>query len=81
MAAMLAAGADGVRIGTRFVASEEAGLHPIYTEALIAARAGVSVFYKRKSPAVTALTPWRVSSKSARKSPLVSPSMRRSAPT
>ena len=44
VAAMLAAGADGVRIGTRFVASEEAGLHPIYTDALIAARAEDSVY-------------------------------------
>jgi nitronate monooxygenase len=39
MAAMLAAGADGVRVGTRFVASEEACMHPIYTDALIAASA------------------------------------------
>ena len=34
MAAALAAGADGVRVGTRFVAAEEAGVHPVYTEAL-----------------------------------------------
>jgi NAD(P)H-dependent flavin oxidoreductase YrpB (nitropropane dioxygenase family) len=39
MAAALAAGADGVRIGTRFVASEEAGAHPIYVDALIGAHA------------------------------------------
>lgn len=39
MAGMLAAGADGVRVGTRFVASEEAGMHPVYTDALIAAGA------------------------------------------
>jgi nitronate monooxygenase len=44
MAAVLAAGADGVRVGTRFVASEEADLHPIYTDALIAARAEDSVY-------------------------------------
>ena len=44
MAAALAAGADGVRVGTRFVASEEAGMHPIYTDALIAARAQDSVY-------------------------------------
>lgn len=37
MAAALAAGADGVRVGTRFVASEEAGAHPRYVDALIAA--------------------------------------------
>ena len=44
MAAMLAAGADGVRVGTRFVASEEASMHPIYTDALIAAGAEDSVY-------------------------------------
>ena len=44
MAAALAAGADGVRVGTRFVASEEAGVHPVYTEALIAASARDSVY-------------------------------------
>lgn len=37
MAAVLAAGADGVRVGTRFVAAEEAEAHPRYVEALIAA--------------------------------------------
>jgi NAD(P)H-dependent flavin oxidoreductase YrpB (nitropropane dioxygenase family) len=44
MAAALAAGADGVRVGTRFVATEEAGVHPVYTDALIAARAEDSVY-------------------------------------
>jgi nitronate monooxygenase len=44
MAAALAAGADGVRVGTRFVASEEAGVHPTYTDALIAASAEDSVY-------------------------------------
>src|SRR5215510_15257727 len=39
MAAARAAGADGVRVGTRFVASVEADTHPIYTDALIAANA------------------------------------------
>ena len=38
LAAVLAAGADGARIGTRFVAAEEAEAHPRYVEALIAAR-------------------------------------------
>lgn len=37
MAAVLAAGADGVRVGTRFVAAEEAEAHPAYVQALIAA--------------------------------------------
>ncbi len=35
--AMLGAGADGVRIGTRFLAAHEAGTHPDYLAALIAA--------------------------------------------
>ena len=39
MAAALAAGADGVRVGTRFVAATEAGAHPTYVAALIAAQA------------------------------------------
>ena len=38
MAAALAAGADGVRIGTRLVAAQEAEAHPTYIDALIAAR-------------------------------------------
>ncbi len=38
MAAALAAGAAGVRIGTRFVAAEEAQAHPDYVRALISAR-------------------------------------------
>jgi NAD(P)H-dependent flavin oxidoreductase YrpB (nitropropane dioxygenase family) len=38
LAAVLAAGADGARIGTRLVAAEEAGAHPEYVRALIAAR-------------------------------------------
>ncbi len=38
LAAVLAAGADGARIGTRFVAAEEAEAHPRYVEALIASR-------------------------------------------
>lgn len=39
MAAALAAGAAGVRVGTRFVAAQESGAHPQYVEALIAASA------------------------------------------
>jgi nitronate monooxygenase len=39
MAAAMAAGADGVRVGTRFVAAEEAEAHPDYVKALIAAEA------------------------------------------
>jgi NAD(P)H-dependent flavin oxidoreductase YrpB (nitropropane dioxygenase family) len=44
MAAVLAAGADGVRVGTRFVAAEEAEAHPDYVRALIAARAEDTVY-------------------------------------
>ncbi len=44
MAAVLASGAEGVRVGTRFVASEEAEAHPDYVKALIAAEAKDSVY-------------------------------------
>lgn len=37
MAAALAAGADGVRVGTRFVAATESGAHADYVRALVAA--------------------------------------------
>ena len=39
MAAALAAGASAVRVGTRFVAAEEAEAHPAYVDKLIAAEA------------------------------------------
>jgi NAD(P)H-dependent flavin oxidoreductase YrpB (nitropropane dioxygenase family) len=39
MAAALTAGADAVRIGTRFVAALESIAHPVYVDALIRARA------------------------------------------
>jgi nitronate monooxygenase len=44
MAAALTAGAAGVRVGTRFVAAAEADVHPIYVNALIAARAEDSIY-------------------------------------
>ena len=44
LAAVLAAGADGVRIGTRFVAAEEAGAHPTYVKALLAAEAEDTIY-------------------------------------
>ncbi len=44
MAAALAAGAAGVRVGTRFVAAEEAAAHPAYVQALIAARPEETVY-------------------------------------
>ncbi|MEB2346145.1 MAG: nitronate monooxygenase [Deltaproteobacteria bacterium] len=43
LAAVLAAGAAGARIGTRFVASAESGAHPDYVAALLAARSGDTV--------------------------------------
>lgn len=49
MAAVLAAGASGVRVGTRFVAAEEAEAHPAYVNALIAAEANDTVFTDRFS--------------------------------
>ena len=49
MAAMLAAGASAVRIGTRFVAAREAEAHPEYVEALIGARAEDTVITERFS--------------------------------
>jgi NAD(P)H-dependent flavin oxidoreductase YrpB (nitropropane dioxygenase family) len=44
MAAVLAAGADGVRVGTRFLAVDEAEAHPLYLKALIAAEAQDTVY-------------------------------------
>lgn len=44
MAAALAAGADGVRVGTRFLAATEAAAHPEYVAALIASRAEDTIY-------------------------------------
>ncbi|HJR24803.1 MAG TPA: nitronate monooxygenase [Acidimicrobiales bacterium] len=43
IAAALAAGADGVRLGTRLLATDEAGAHPVYKQALVDAAASESV--------------------------------------
>lgn len=43
MAAALTAGADGVRIGTRFVAANESTAHPDYVDALVRATASDTV--------------------------------------
>jgi NAD(P)H-dependent flavin oxidoreductase YrpB (nitropropane dioxygenase family) len=43
MAAVLAAGAAGVRVGTRLVASAESGAHPAYIEALVRAHGADTV--------------------------------------
>jgi nitronate monooxygenase len=45
-AAALAAGADAVRVGTRFVATHEADTHPDYADALARARAEDTVLTK-----------------------------------
>lgn len=50
VAAALAAGADGVRVGTRFLAASEAGADHRYVEALIAAHAEDTVLTDRFSP-------------------------------
>lgn len=43
MAAVLSAGADAARVGTRFMAATESGAHPAYVDALIAATAADTV--------------------------------------
>jgi nitronate monooxygenase len=43
MAEVMLAGADAVRVGTRFVATTEADVHPAYRDALLAAGAGDTV--------------------------------------
>lgn len=40
LAAVLAAGAAGARIGTRFIATDESGAHPLYKQAVVEASAG-----------------------------------------
>jgi nitronate monooxygenase len=49
MAAALAAGADAVRVGTRFLAAAEADVHPEYLTALVGARAEDTVLTERFS--------------------------------
>jgi len=41
--ALIAAGADAVRVGTRFLACPECNTHPAYVEALLAAEAADTV--------------------------------------
>ena len=47
MAAVLAAGAAGVRVGTRFIAASESEAHPAYVQALIAAGANDTILTER----------------------------------
>jgi nitronate monooxygenase len=42
LAAVIAAGADGARIGTRFIASSESGAHAAYKNAVVEATAGTT---------------------------------------
>jgi nitronate monooxygenase len=44
LAAVLAAGAEGARVGTRFLAAEEGSAHPQYVQALIGAEAQDTVY-------------------------------------
>jgi nitronate monooxygenase len=44
LAAVLAAGAAGARVGTRFLAAAESGVHPTYVQALIGAEAQDTVY-------------------------------------
>ncbi len=44
LAAVLAAGAEGVRVGTRFLAAAEAATHPAYLKALITSKAKDTVY-------------------------------------
>jgi NAD(P)H-dependent flavin oxidoreductase YrpB (nitropropane dioxygenase family) len=44
MAAALAAGASGVRVGTRFVAAAESAAHPLWIDMLITARAQDTIY-------------------------------------
>ena len=46
-AAVLAAGADGLRMGTRFLASTESGGHPTYVQAVVAAAAEDTTYTDR----------------------------------
>ncbi len=63
VAAALGAGADGVRVGTRFIASSESAAHPAWIEALLAAAEEDSVvttaFVRDLSPPAS-LIPHRV---------------------
>lgn len=49
VAAVLAAGAAGARLGTRFVATHEANAHPVYVEASLRASAADTVLTKAYS--------------------------------
>jgi enoyl-[acyl-carrier protein] reductase II len=56
MAAAFALGAEGIQMGTRFVASAESPVHPHYKAAIVAAEAtGTWVLNKKSTPCIRAL--------------------------
>jgi nitronate monooxygenase len=60
VAAVLAAGASAARVGTRFLAAEEAATHPVYVEQLIAAGAHDTVLTEAFSAPPAPRSPHRV---------------------
>jgi NAD(P)H-dependent flavin oxidoreductase YrpB (nitropropane dioxygenase family) len=60
VAAALAAGADGVRVGTRFIAAAESDAHPAWVEAVIAARAEDAIVSTRFNVGLPVPGPHRV---------------------
>lgn len=60
VAAVLAAGAAAARVGTRFLAAEEAATHPVYLEALLAASGEDAVLTEAFSAPPAPRTPHRV---------------------
>lgn len=60
VAAALAAGADGVRVGTGFIAAEESDAHPAWIEALLAADATDAVVTMKFNVGLPATGPSRV---------------------
>jgi NAD(P)H-dependent flavin oxidoreductase YrpB (nitropropane dioxygenase family) len=60
MAAALAAGASGVRVGTRFLATKESGAHPEYVRALVAASGDPTVLTTEFAVGWPADSPHRV---------------------
>jgi NAD(P)H-dependent flavin oxidoreductase YrpB (nitropropane dioxygenase family) len=60
VAAALAAGADGVRVGTRFIAAAESDAHPAWVDAVIAARAEDAIVSTRFNVGLPVPGPHRV---------------------
>jgi nitronate monooxygenase len=60
VAAVLAAGAAAARVGTRFLAADEAATHPVYVEALLAASGHDTVLTEAFSAPPAPRTPHRV---------------------